>query len=304
MDMQDRTRLTADLKPFHTLVLLNEILAYFKQTGCKVFVDGTTGEGGHTLGFLKNTDAHVVCFDADSEIQQRAKERLQDYAERVTFVHSNFRYILKELAKASYTHVDAILLDLGISMAHLKDINRGITFATDQPLDMRLDTTEGLPLSAMLPQMTESEIADVIFKYGEERASRRIARAIVYYMDKKPITTTGELAGLIEKSIGRKGKIHPATRTFQAFRIFINQELTSLELAIPQCLDCLAPGGILAVISYHSLEDRIVKHMFKDAKGDEFEVLTKKPIIPTEQETESNRAARSAKLRIIRRVCG
>ena len=304
MTAQDKTRLIVHLERYHTPVMPSEVMELIRPAKCNIIVDGTTGEGGHSRIFLESSKADAICFDADSEMLELAKKNLSEFKDRTTFIHANYSE-MKEVLKNKNIHgVDGILLDLGISMAHIKGLKRGITFSGDQPLDMRLDTTTGLPVSYYVNSLPEHEIADIIWKYGDERKSRRIAKAIIWERDKGKIETTGQLAGLIQKSIGRQGRIHPATRTFQALRIFVNRELEHLETAIPNCLDTLLPGGTLVVIAYHSLEDRIVKHLFKKTDPEEFEILTKKPLVPSEDEIHENPPSRSAKLRAMRRIDG
>ncbi len=280
----------------------DEVMEFINPSQCSAIVDGTTGEGGHTLLFLKNSNANLYCFDADSEMMILAKKNLTEYKDRVTQIHSNYSQIKEQLKEHGINGVDGILLDLGISMAHIKNFKRGITFSDDQPLDMRLDATDGDPVSYYVNSLPEDELADIIWKYGDERKSRYIAKSIITERRKEKILTTGRLADIIQKSVGRHGKIHPATRTFQALRIFINRELEHLETAIPKCLDVLFPGGTLVVIAYHSLEDRIVKNIFKNSDKEEFQILTKKPVVPSDDEIKNNPAARSAKLRAIRRI--
>jgi len=302
MTAHDRTRLTDHLERHHTPVMTTEVMEFIHPKRCSVIVDGTTGEGGHSRIFLENADCRVICFDADSDMLSMAKRNLSNFSSRVEFIHSNYSDIKNTLASIGINGVDGILLDLGISMAHIKGLKRGITFSDNQPLDMRLDTSKGFPASYYINSMTENEISDVLWKYGEERQSRRIAKAIVSTRRKVRIENTDKLVEIITKAYMGRSRINPATRSFQAFRILVNNELRHLEDAIPDCLECLMPGGTLVIISYHSLEDRIVKYSFKNANPEEYVILTKKPICPSDEERISNRASRSAKLRAIRRV--
>jgi 16S rRNA (cytosine1402-N4)-methyltransferase len=231
------------------------------------------------------------------------------YAERATLVHGNFRDLGQLAREHNFAPIDGLLLDLGVSSHQLDTPERGFSFANDAPLDMRLDPTRGATAAELVNETPESELADLIYRYGEERGSRRVARFIAEARRKRPIATTGELAELVARALGgRHGKIHPATRTFQALRIAVNRELENLELALPQAVELLAPGGRIAVISFHSLEDRIVKLFFRAESGyggvdaARLQIITKKPIEASEQEARTNPRSRSAKLRIAERV--
>lgn len=303
MTTHDRTRLTAHLRPDHTPVLANECIELLGCNNGGTFVDCTSGEGGHTLLMLQSSpQSRTISLDLDPEMLEKAKLRLAEFEGRTTFIHSNFSNIDKALVSQSIGMVNGILADLGISMAHIKSVDRGIAFTSNQTLDMRLDPTNGKPLKDLLPSMSENQIFEIIRKYGEDPMARKIAKAIVPALAFSHLETTTELANLIEKSIGRHGKTHPATRTFQAFRIWINRELENLETFLPKAIRMLLPGGTLAIISYHSLEDRIVKDFFKKAQDEGFEIVTKKPITADEEEIMQNRASRSAKLRALRRT--
>lgn len=301
MTAHDRTRLTDHLEHHHTPVMRAEVMEFIHPENCSIIVDGTTGEGGHSRLFLENSRARLVCLDADSEMLSKAKRNLSEFPGRTHLVHSNYSEIKSVLTHIGIGGVDGVLLDLGISMAHIKGLKRGITFSEEQPLDMRLDTSKDSPVSYYINSITESEIADILWRYGEEKQSRKIAKAIVTERSKNKIETTEDLADIITQTLKGWHRIHPATRSFQAFRIFINEELHHLEKAIPDCLECLMPGGTLVIISYHSLEDRIVKHSFRAVNPEEYNILTKKPLKPTDEEKSSNPASRSAKLRAIRR---
>lgn len=305
MTTQDKTRLIAPLRPDHTPVLASECIEFLGCAKGGVFVDGTSGEGGHTeLMLLASPNVRTVSLDLDPEMLSRANSRLQQFGDRAKFVHSNFANIDTALESLNIHMVNGILLDLGISMAHIRSVNRGLAFSSDQPLDMRLNPTEGEPLLELLPKMREEQLAEIIKIYGEEPFSRKVAKAVVNQATHGQLETTKQLADLIEKTLGRHGKTHPATKTFQALRIWINRELENIETVIPKALRLLLPGGSLAIISYHSLEDRIVKNHFKKAEDEGFEIVTKKPVIPSDEEIAVNRAARSAKLRVLRRCNG
>jgi 16S rRNA (cytosine1402-N4)-methyltransferase len=228
----------------------------------------------------------------------------------VTLAHGNFRDISSLAHKHGFEQIDGVLLDLGVSSHQIDTPERGFSFTADAPLDMRLDPTSGATAAELVNNTPESELADLIFRYGEERGSRRVARFIAEARRKQPIERTLELAELVTRALGgRHGKIHPATRTFQALRIAVNRELESLETALPQAVELLAPGGRMAIISFHSLEDRIVKLFFRAESGyggseqpARLQIITKKPIEASEQEARSNPRSRSAKLRIAERV--
>lgn len=305
MTTHDKTRLTAHLRPDHTPVLARECIELLGCSNGGTFVDCTSGEGGHTELMLQSSPkVRTISLDLDPDMLERAKARLSEFEGRTTFIHTNFSNIDKALVSQSVGMVNGILADLGISMAHIKSVDRGIAFTSNQTLDMRLDPTSGKPLKDLLPGMGENLIFEIIRKYGEDPMARKISKVISTVLAQKPIETTTELAELIEKNIGRHGRTHPATRTFQAFRIWINGELENLETFLPKAIRMLLPGGTLAIISYHSLEDRIVKDFFKDVQDEGFEIVTKKPITAGEEEISLNRASRSAKLRALRRSNG
>lgn len=305
MTTHDKTRLTAHLRPDHTPVLARECIELLGCSNGGTFVDCTSGEGGHTELMLQSSPkVRTISLDLDPDMLERAKARLSEFEGRTTFIHTNFSNIDKALVSQSVGMVNGILADLGISMAHIKSVDRGIAFTSNQMLDMRLDPTSGKPLMELLPSMSENLIFEIIRKYGEDPMARKISKTIYAALAQKPIETTTELAELIEKNIGRHGRTHPATRTFQAFRIWINGELENIETFLPKAIRMLLPGGTLAIISYHSLEDRIVKDFFKDVQDEGFEIVTKKPITAGEEEISLNRASRSAKLRALRRSNG
>ncbi len=287
-------------------------------------VDATLGEGGHTEAFLELfPDLHVYGVDADGEIQQRARTRLGRFEGRVTFYRGWFDAFFREYP--GNTPPDRILLDLGISMYHFSEASRGFSFAGDDELDMRLDRTVGASAADLVNAATEEELAGIVFTFGEDRFARRIARRIVAERRRAPITTARRLADVVAGAVAgpRRGRIHPATRTFQALRIAVNDELGRLRRALPAAVHVLAPGGRIGVISFHSLEDRIVKRFFRGDPTDERENLsielgntpileekaeyvvrpiTKKPITPSEDEIRRNSASRSAKFRVAEKV--
>jgi 16S rRNA (cytosine1402-N4)-methyltransferase len=296
----------------HVPVLLAEVLAGLVPQAGGYYIDGTLGGSGHAAAILKMSapDGRLLGIDADPAAIETAGARLAAFGARAKLVHGNFRDLKRLAHEADFKKVDGILLDLGVSSHQLGTPERGFSFLADAPLDMRMDTTSGETAADMVNEMPESALADVIYRYGEERASRRIARAIVETRRKARIATTGELAAIVERALGgRHGKIHPATRTFQALRISVNRELESLETALPQAVELLTPRGRLAVIAFHSLEDRIVKQFFRDESGyggaegpSRLRIITKKPLMAGEAETRANPRARSAKLRIAERM--
>jgi 16S rRNA (cytosine1402-N4)-methyltransferase len=296
----------------HTPVLLNEVLAGLAPRAGGRYLDGTLGGGGHAAALLEASapDGRLLGVDADPAALAAAKARLTTYGERAQLAHGNFRD-LGQLARAhGFERVDGILLDLGVSSHQLDTAERGFSFAAEAPLDMRLDPTGGETAADLVNDTPEGELADLIYRYGEERGSRRVARFIAEARRKRPIETTSELAELVARALGgRHGKIHPATRTFQALRIAVNRELESLEAVLPQAVELLAEGGRMAVISFHSLEVRIVKLFFRAESGYgdsqqpiRLKIITKKPIEANEQEARTNPRSRSAKLRIAERI--
>lgn len=288
----------------HYPVMHNEVLDFLKldENADTQMIDCTTGEGGHTKLFLdRYPRLHVTGLDRDKEIQKKAIERFKDYGDRFTPVNTWFNDYLEE---ADSETVDAILFDLGISIFHYEESERGFSFRKDEELDMRLDAGQNLSAKTIVNEYPEVELADVIYKYGEERYSRRIARAICEKRQEKRIETSRELADIIFGCVPREyryGRIHPATRSFQAIRIEVNKELDRISPALENALRVLKPGGRVAVITFHSLEDRIVKWYFKERyeKYGDLQILTKKPVIPTDKECEENAPSRSAKLRVV-----
>jgi len=302
----------------HQPVLLVETLQLLKPQADEFFVDATLGLGGHTEAILaKSKETQVIGIDQDLEAIGLAKERLNSFGERFKVFHSNFSDIKQVLAEAKIEKVDGVLADLGVSSLQFDSQTRGFSFRFDAPLDMRMNQESNLETAAdLLETLSEFEIAKIIYEYGEERLSRRIARRIVEKRDSgEPIKTTKQLVETIEKAVGRgkKDKIHPATRTFQALRIAVNGELEILERFVRDSVEILKKDGRLAVITFHSLEDRIVKQTMQKLSGKcfcppkfpqcvcgakkEVEILTRKPVVPSELETEENPRSRSAKLR-------
>jgi len=304
--------------PVHVPVLLDEVIAGLQPQRGGCFVDCTVGLGGHAAAILEkiSPSGRLLGIDADPEAIKFSQDKLGDYGEAVTLINDNF-INLEAICKRYHFHpVDGILFDLGVSSLQLDTAERGFSFHLDAPLNMRFDAGQGLTASDIVNSFSEQELAKLIEKYGEERHSRRIAR---YIVQNRPIATTVELAHLVEQaSRGKRARIHPATRTFMALRIAANSELQNLELALKQTINLLQPGGRLTVISYHSLEDRIVKQFMRDAASSclcppgtlmcrcghkpTLKLISRKVIKPTSLETESNPRSRSSKLRIAERL--
>lgn len=271
------------------------------------YVNGTLGLGGHTAALLEAGAGHVIGIDRDAAALGIARERLAAFGNRVTFVHADYRSMPDVLARVGRPAVDGVLVDLGVSSMQLDDAERGFSFRHDGPLDMRMDRSSGEPLSEWIARVDEETLANVIYEFGEERKSRRVARAIVDARATTPFTRTTELASVVRRAAGGGGwqRLDPATRTFQALRIFINRELDGLDVFLEAAVACLAPGGRLAVIAFHSLEDRVVKHTFRRmAHADDavIALVTRRPVVPGEAEADRNPRARSARLRVVERV--
>src|SRR6266550_4394362 len=306
----------------HRPVLLRETIELLAPERGGLFVDCTVGLGGHSEAILQASgDTQVLAIDRDGEALELAQKRLTRYGSRFSAVHADFRDITRVLAKAKVEQVRGILADLGVSSLQLDSPSRGFSFRHDAPLDMRMDATGDTETAAeLLGRLSEVEIARIIFEYGEERRSRRIARFIVESRKRgEPVQTTKELADLVWRAAGpdKKRRIHPATRTFQALRIAVNRELEELDQFVENAVDALEAEGRLAVISFHSLEDRIIKRTLLRLSGrcqcpprmptcmcgtrQLVDLLTRRPISPDEAETARNARARSAKLRACRK---
>jgi 16S rRNA (cytosine1402-N4)-methyltransferase len=278
--------------PQHTSVLATEALDALAIVPDGTYVDATFGAGGHTRLILERLGPHgrTIAFDADPLAASLAPED-----PRLTLIHANFRTLAAELASRSIAGVDGVLYDLGVSSMQLDDGARGFSFRSDAPLDMRLDPTQGESAADYIVSHDEVELADVIFRYGDERNSRRIARSLKTKLPR----TTSELAAIVAGSVhvrGKRERIHPATRTFQALRIAVNDELGALRESLDGAANVVRPGGRIAVISFHSLEDRIVKLFFRE--DERVQPLTRKPIVPGDEEISTNPRARSAKMRV------
>jgi len=305
----------------HYSVMLNEAIdgLYIKSNG--IYVDCTLGYGGHSSEILKKlTTGYLYCFDQDEEAIKYSRERLKKIGRRFTIIHSNFVDLKKKLKEQKISKVDGILFDLGLSSPQIDDINRGFTFMHDAPLDMRMDLNNKLDAKKVVNTYSIEELTNIFFLYGEEKMSKMIAKKIVATRLEKEINTTTELVKVIESAVGAKyfNKNHPERQIFQAIRIEVNSELTVLNQVLPDAIDLLNPGGRICVITFHSLEDRIVKQIFKKeseiddlVKGlpeipekylPKLKLINKKPILPSESEINENSRSKSAKLRIVERI--
>lgn len=307
----------------HTTVLLKETVDGLNIRPDGIYVDCTLGGAGHSEYLVSqlSDEGRLICFDQDQIAIDNAKERLAPYLDRVTFVHANFRYIQQELSALGITTVDGILYDLGVSSPQLDVAERGFSYHQDAPLDMRMDQTAALTAFHVVNEWDYSDLVRIFYRYGEEKFSKQIARKIEEARAKAPIETTSQLVELIKDGIPaaarRKGG-HPAKRVFQAIRIAVNDELGAAEDSLQQALDLIDVEGRVSVITFHSLEDRLCKTLFKEKSSlpdlppglpvipehlkPHFKLVTRKPILPSDEELEENNRSRSAKLRIIERI--
>lgn len=302
----------------HRSVLYHEIIHFLRPSRDGLFIDGTLGAGGHAYGILQASDpgGRLLGLDVDPQALSIARERLSVFGSRAILIRASYTTLLEQMAMLGWSTVDGILLDLGVSSMQLDMAERGFSFQVDAPLDMRFDPDNPQRASNLVNQLSENELADLLFHYGEERRARQVARAII---QSRPLTTTGQLAEVVTRvTSGSRQRIHPATRTFQALRIAVNRELESLEDALPKAVMALAPGGRLAVVAFHSLEDRIVKGFFRRESRDclcppsqpvctcehraVIREVTRRPIRPQEAEVEGNPRARSARLRVAEKL--
>jgi 16S rRNA (cytosine1402-N4)-methyltransferase len=286
----------------HVPVLLVETLELLAVRPGGLYVDGTVGLGGHAEAVLRASapGGRLLGLDRDGETLERARARLAGFGGRARLEQGDYREIPERLAGEK---ADGILLDLGLSSVQLDDADRGFSFQAEGPLDMRMDRSAATTAGDLVNRMRERELADLIHEYGEEPAARRIARAIAFARERRPLATTRELADVVLRAAPRRRRpgLHPATRTFQALRIRVNRELDGLGEAFERAASCLKPGGRLAVIAFHSLEDRAAKEAFRALSARGFRLLTKKPVRPAESEVHANPRARSARLRAVRR---
>jgi 16S rRNA (cytosine1402-N4)-methyltransferase len=290
----------------HVPVLVSETLALLEPARGGLFVDCTVGLGGHSRALLEAGATRVLGLDRDVAALGLAADALKPFGDRVELVHADFRDLERVLDDRGIVGVAGALADLGVSSMQLDGEGRGFSFQRDEPLDMRMDRSQPPSAADLLADVGEEELATVIFQFGEERYSRRIARAIVRVRDTAPVATTGQLAQIVRRAVPVRGRqrIDPATRTFQALRIWVNRELEGLDAFLAAAARRLLAGGRLAVIAFHSLEDRIVKHTFRALAQAEhtIRILTKRPIAAGDDEVAGNPRARSAKLRAIERL--
>lgn len=301
----------------HIPVLYHEVLSLLQPQPHGRYIDGTLGAAGHTIGILKASAPHgrVLAFDRDPDAIAYAQQQLGRLSQRAALVQASFAEMGKIAPQKGFSAVDGILLDLGLSSRQLADARRGFSFMQEGPLDMRFDPSHGQTAADLINNLAEEELADLFWRYGEERRSRRMARLIVA---NRPIHTTTQLADLILQEVGRRGRIHPATQIFQALRIAVNEELAALQETLPTAVDLLRPGGRLVVISFHSLEDRMVKQFFRRLSQDcvcppeqpvctcdgkaRLKLVTRKAVKASPAEIEANPRSRSARLRAVERV--
>lgn len=308
---------------FHKSVLLEECMEGLAIRQGGIYVDGTAGGGGHSFGIASRlgTGGRLIAIDQDEAAIRAASERLVPFGDRVTIVRSNFRQIAEVCESLGVREIDGLLLDLGVSSYQLDTAERGFSYQADAPLDMRMDHRNPLTAREVVNTYSEQQLRHILFDYGEERFSGRIVSAILRHREQAPIETTGELAKIVKEAIpasARDGGHHPAKRTFQAIRIEVNAELDVIEPALRSAISMLRPGGRAAVITFHSLEDRIVKQTFSDlatgctcpktlpvcvcGRRPTVKVVTRKPILPGEDELSENPRSRSAKLRIAEKL--
>jgi 16S rRNA (cytosine1402-N4)-methyltransferase len=289
----------------HCSVLPSETLEFLAPHSGGVYVDGTLGLGGHSEAILERSAPHgrVIAFDWDEAAIEKSRERLKPFGDRLTIVRRNFSEIGEGLAEVGVDKVDGILIDIGLSSLQLDMGERGFSFQRDEPLDMRMDIRREVTAASILADCSEEELADIFYYYGEEKQARRIASYVVKERKLVPISTSRQFADLVARAVPRRfhpKRIHVATRVFQALRIAVNTELENLAAILEHGVEYLKPGARFCVISFHSLEDRMVKRRFRD--NVELKVLTKKPIVATPEEQEKNRRSRSARLRVAEKI--
>ncbi len=301
----------------HIPVLYDQVLAHLQAAQDGRYIDGTVGAGGHTAGILEASapTGRVLAFDKDPEAIRFAQTQLADFGERVTFVHASYAQMGQLAPTFGFTAVDGILLDLGLSSRQLDNPARGFSFMKEGPLDMRFNATTGETAADLINNLTEKQLVTIFWEYGEEKKSRRYARLIV---ENRPLYTTTALAALLADNTPKRGRIHPATKVFQALRIAVNHELEDVQVGVLAALDLLKENGRLAVISFHSLEDRFVKNLFRELSKDKMpppgypksaedrpplvRLITRKAVQPTATEIEQNYRSRSARLRVIEKI--
>ncbi len=300
----------ADHEAAHTPVMPREALEFLHLPEGGVVVDGTLGLGGHALLMAQavGPHGHLIGIDRDNASLRQAEKRLMSCSSelKIDLLQGNFRDLAEILAGLKVSAVDGILLDLGISSFQMDDASRGFSFKSDGPLDMRMDASQDLSAADLVNGLKEDELSGIIFEFGEERFARRIAKGVVMQRARQKITTTKGLADIVLRALPKgytRGRIHPATRTFQALRMAVNKESEALPPGLESCFSVLKKGGRMCVISFHSLEDRVVKNKFKSwALQGQASVLTKRPLTPSDEESDFNPRARSAKLRAVERI--
>ncbi|MCR4375270.1 MAG: 16S rRNA (cytosine(1402)-N(4))-methyltransferase RsmH [Acidobacteria bacterium] len=288
-------------------MLLAEAVEFLSPTPEGCYVDCTLGLGGHTAALLEAGAGHVIGIDRDQDALAIARERLAGFGDRVTYVHADYREVVRVVRETGRAAVDGVLADFGVSSMQLDAPERGFSFRQDGPLDMRMNRAAGPSLAELLATVDETTLANVIYEFGEERKSRRVARAIVEARDSGALTGTAALASVVRRAAGGGTwqRLDPATRTFQALRIWTNAELDGIDAFLEAAVRLVAPGGRVVVIAFHSLEDRVVKHTFRRLGADEpgtVRVVTRRPVVPSGEEAERNPRARSARLRVVERV--
>ncbi|MCX6813830.1 MAG: 16S rRNA (cytosine(1402)-N(4))-methyltransferase RsmH [Candidatus Azambacteria bacterium] len=289
----------------HTPVLLNEVLEYLNSKPNQNFIDATVGDGGHAKAILEKTapNGKLIAIDRDLDSVIRAKSNLRRFGNRVLFINDSFGNILKIVKNSGLDQIKGILFDFGMSTSQLENSGKGFSFQKDEVLDMRYDAKIPITAENILNDYSETELFRIFKKLGEEPKSKIIIKAIVNAREKKRIKTTKELVGIIEKVLRRRGKLHPATLVFQALRIEVNQELVEIEKALADLPKVLSSNGRIAFISFHSLEDRLIKNWVKDlSKKNIIKILNKKPLTASAEELKANPKSRSAKLRVIEKI--
>ncbi len=299
--------MAAEVWDVHTPVLVDEVLAHLRPRSGALYVDGTLGLGGHAEAILGASapDGRLIGFEWDREAAALARRRLAPFGDRFLLVEASYADMSAGLSRLQVEAVDGLLADLGVSSLQIDRKERGFSFQGDAPLDMRMDRRQGRTAAELLATLSERQLADIFFHYGEERQARRIARFLVRAREKRPVTTTAGLAEIVAAAIPRRyhpRKIHVATRVFQGLRIAVNRELDNLARLLRDAPDLLAPGARICIITFHSLEDRMVKQAF--ATHPAWEVVTRRPLQPTAEEIRRNPRARSARLRVARRRAG
>jgi len=291
----------------HIPVLLEEVIGFLRPRPGGIYVDGTLGGGGHAIKILERSSPTglLIGIDRDKEAIEVAREKLKPYEARTTLVYANFSNMKEILSELNIDKVDGIVLDLGVSYLQLSDAKRGFSFQSDGPLDMRMDRTQGKPASKLINTLPRWELEGILRNYGEGRWARRIAKAIVAHREKTPIRTAAHFRNIISSAIVKPTRrIHPATKAFQAMRIAVNDELNNVKKGISSGIPSLKRGGRLCIISFHSLEDRIVKESFRQYEKSPslITTVTKKPVLPSKRELSENPRSRSAKLRVAEKV--